>query len=260
MTAAEIREFVRARSRPLSADPPAGVAVELRPLPVRAVLFDVYGTLLISAAGDIGSASPLAERVARHHAAARAAGVDWPEVDVRALWAEAGVAAAEVERVAVEHEWSVNPVWPMPGFPAVVAELAERVLVGIVSNAQFFTPPTLEALAGRTLGELGVCEELCLWSWREGRAKPSPLLFAEAARRLVGRGVAPGEVLMVGNSARKDVAPAQAAGFRAALFAGDRRSYDPDVSIRPDVVLTRLDQVLELLPCPPGPPRGEGTT
>ncbi len=102
MTAEEIRELVRERSRPLTADPPAGVAVDIRPLGVRAVLFDVYGTLLISAAGDIGSASPLADRVARHHAAARAAGVDWPEVDVRALWAESGVAAGAVERVALE--------------------------------------------------------------------------------------------------------------------------------------------------------------
>ncbi len=252
MTAAEIREFVRVRSRPLTIDPPAGVVLDIRPLPVRAVLFDVYGTLLISAAGDIGSASPLAVRVARHHAEARSRGVDWPEVDVRVLWAETGVAAGDVERVAVEHELAVNPVWPMPGFPAVVAELAARMPVGIVSNAQFFTPPALEALAGRTLAELGVDEELCLWSWREGRAKPSPALFAEAARRLAGRGVAPGEVLMVGNSARKDVAPAQAAGFRAALFAGDRRSYDPDPAIRPDAIIARLDQVLDLLLGGPG--------
>lgn len=137
--------LIRERSRPLA---PQSVAVASRALagpPVRAVLFDVYGTLLVSAAGDIGPASPLSTLIAQQHAAARQRGVDWPEVEIRALWRAAGIAESEVERVAVEHELASNPVWPMPGFPAVPRALAERCVVGVVSNAQFYTPLTLEA-------------------------------------------------------------------------------------------------------------------
>lgn len=98
---------------------------------------------------------------------------------------------------------------------------------------------------------LGFDERLFIWSFEQGRAKPSVSLYREAARRLAEQGIAPGEVLMVGNSARKDVAPAQAAGFRAALFAGDRRSYDPAADVRPDAVVTALEQLLPLCACLP---------
>ena len=238
--------LIRERSRPLAPQPVAVASRALAGPPVRAVLFDVYGTLLVSAAGDIGSASPLSALIAQRHAAARQRGVDWPEVEIRALWRAAGIAEAEVERVAVEHELASNPVWPMPGFPAVPRALAERCVVGVVSNAQFYTPLTLEALAGDSLAKLGFASDLCLWSFEQGRAKPSVELYRAAARRLAARGIAPAETLMVGNSARKDVAPAQAAGFRAALFAGDQRSYDPAVGVQPDAVITDLSQLLDL--------------
>lgn len=238
--------LIRDRSRPIPPQPVAVAARRLAGPPVRAVLFDVYGTLLVSAAGDIGSASPLAALIAQQHAAARQRGLDWPEVEIRALWRAHGIAAAEVERAAVEHELATNPVWPMPGFPAVPRALADRFAVGVVSNAQFYTPLTLEALAGAPLPALGLAADLCLWSFEAGRAKPSVELYRAAARRLAARGIAPGEVLMVGNSARKDVAPAQAAGFRAALFAGDRRAYDPAEGVQPDAVVTDLAQLLDL--------------
>ena len=82
-----------------------------------------------------------------------------------------------------------------------------------------------------------------MWSWEQGVAKPSPVLFRAAAERLrLNHGVEPGAVLFVGNDAANDIAPAAAAGFRTALFAGDARSYRPG-SGRPDLLLAALPQL-----------------
>lgn len=275
-------ELVRRACRPL--DPQATRVVARVPvLPdLKVVLLDVYGTLLISQSGDIGTSGGEAEEaaldqarslvnwrepcppaaalrpiVARHHARSRAAGVDFPEVDIREVWqeafADAGVAVPprpRLEALALAYELMVNPVWPMPGFPSVVSRLRPRVRLGIVSNAQFYTPLVVESLAGCSLAGFGVEDALCAWSYREGRAKPSPGLWAPILDGLRTGGVRPDQVLMVGNDQRKDVGPAARLGLRTALFAGDQRSYRPDRTadaIAPDAVLTDLGQLVDLL-------------
>lgn len=262
---------------------PTGLAPVLPTLPdVRVVLFDIYGTLLVSASGDIDAAQQadperafreaaaaaglrpqrglgdaLRREIRRRHELARAAGVDAPEVDIREVWrALAGSLFKEsptdeaLADLALGYECRVNPVWPMPGFPGVLDLLRPRFTLGVVSNAQFYTPLGLEALAGRTLSELGMEESRCAWSYRERVAKPSPTLLG---RLLARNRWEPATVLMVGNDLTKDVQPARSLGCRTALFAGDRRSLraDPaalhDPARRPDAILTHLDQLSAVL-------------
>jgi hypothetical protein len=51
----------------------------------------------------------------------------------------------------------------------------------------------------------------------------------------------------------RDIAPAKRAGFRTALFAGDRNSLSAtseqmkDPVTRPDVLITELPQILEVI-------------
>ena len=246
---------------------------------VRGVLFDVYGTLLISAAGDIGVGSATQEvkqaamaaalddagvsgvapdahgmvasleaAIRAEHGAARASGVAHPEVALRDLWRgllpDAGTAA--VERAAASYECRINPVWPMPGAAAAVAALQARGPVGIVSNAQFFTPLVLAAL----LPELRFDPRLVVWSFAEREAKPARRLFTTAAARMARYcRVQPREILMVGNDVRNDLLGARRAGLRGALFAGDARSLrlrgdDPHcAAVYPELVLTDLAQL-----------------
>jgi len=114
-----IADYVRQVSRPC-APVPTGVVPQLpRVEGVRAVCFDVYGCLLVSGAGEIGSGSDVQggralhdacrrlgialtggegtvaraqalyrEIVRREHEQARVAGIDWPEIDVRSIWLE----------------------------------------------------------------------------------------------------------------------------------------------------------------------------
>ena len=210
--------LIRRLARPLAPQPvapEAGAAARLDPLgDIRGVLFDVYGTLLISAAGEIGhGGSVVARRAAIRaalddaglahdqrtpaaavlvrdleaairgaHAAAIGNGVAHPEVDLRGIWrrllpAASGNAAA---RAAVSYECRSNPVWPMPGAARVIAALQAHMQVGIVSNAQFFTPLVLAAL----LPQVSLDPKLVTWSFALGEAKPSPRLFADAAQRM----------------------------------------------------------------------------
>lgn len=290
-TRAELIARIRHCNRPLEPIP-TGHPVDLRPLPgIRAVLFDVYGTLLVSASGDVGSAHEttraealraaleeagliapggtlppahgLLERIILdHHARARNEGIEYPEVDILAVWSDALAALGlppatprDLQRLAVAYECATNPVWPMPGMVDVLNELHHTPLpLGIVSNAQFYTPLALEALTGRGLPELGFDPGLCAWSWQLREAKPSTRLFQVVLRRLERRlNISPHQVLYVGNDRLNDIWPARRLGMQTVLFAGDRRSLrlregDPRVAGEPpDRTVDMLSQITVLL-------------
>jgi len=287
--------LIHAHSYPLEPRP-TGVEPRLEPLngaalnDVRAVLFDVYGTLVISGSGDVGThaaedrsaafnaaldaaelptgfdgragVAALKRAIERSHAAARAQGVDSPEVEIRSIWRDVFADLddpapddSHLERFAVEYECRTNPTWTMPHAADVLRELKDRgLLLGIVSNAQFFTPHLFPAHLGDTLDGFGFDPEVQSWSYAHLRAKPGTFLYEYAADRLKDRGIAPRQVLYVGNDLLNDCTPAQAVGFRTALFAGDKRSLrlregDERVAeTRPTITVTDLRQLLECVP------------
>ena len=155
----------------------------------------------------------------------------------------------------MEYEVRVNPTWPMPQLEAVLTQLADRLIpMGIVSNAQFYTPLLFPAHLNRSLETLGFDVEACVWSYQVGEAKPSPRLFDMALQTAATKwGLSPSEILYVGNDIRNDIWPAQLAGCRTALFAGDLRSLrqrqdDPElVGVAPDLVVTDLTGILPCL-------------
>ncbi len=263
---------------------------------IRAVLFDVYGTLLMSGSGDVGVAAArddvgmltasleavglhpepeagarglelFRDTVLKSHAQSRRRGIDHPEVDIVEIWSHVlktlrsrGLIRGESSEavlygVAIEYETRTNPVWPMPGCLALLATLRERpgTVLGIVSNAQFYTPLTLHALLGASTGELGIAPDLCAWSYRLGRAKPSVRMFDPVLTGLKSRGISPEEAVYVGNDMLNDVWTANRAGLRTVLFAGDARSLrlrEDDWrcrSVAPTAVIQRLDQLPGLL-------------
>jgi putative hydrolase of the HAD superfamily len=149
----------------------------------------------------------------------------------------------------VEYEARVNPVWPMPGLRSVLGDLRRQGLaLGILSNAQFYTPLLFECFLGADARALGFREELLLYSFELECAKPSPRLFETARQRLEALGVPARRVLMVGNDALRDLAPARAAGFQTALFAGDARSLrGAEEAGKVNAVITDLRQLPRLL-------------
>lgn len=254
---------------------------------LRVVLWDIYGTLLISGSGDVGSADPrtrdsafaaaleavgveprgldaslLRKHIELSHAELRRSGIDYPEVDIVEVWrdvlaespARPDAPEVDFEQLAVEFEIRANPVWPMPGLNDCLGELRRCGLVlGIISNAQFFTPLAITATTGKTLDEHGFDPVLRYYSYEHRRAKPGRWLYEQAAAELARRGYQPHEVLYVGNDLRNDVWPAAEVGFRTALFAGDRRSLrlrqdeaESNKLPEPDAVATELTQILSI--------------
>lgn len=210
----------------------------------RAVIFDIYGTLLVAAPGGvkpdpladpvlreilrqfghrppISPSSDLHAAVLRHHAAA---GVPYPEVDLRALWREILALAPGSDTSplveAIEAAW--HPATPMPGAENIIQRLSRSgISLGLLSNAQ---SNTLASLGG--VADL-FAPELTLLSYQHGLAKPSPELFQILSDRLAGRGITPAETLFIGNDPLQDIVPAAAAGFQTALFTGHPDSFRP---------------------------------
>ncbi len=280
---ARLVRLVRERSQPMAPEPPPGP----RPgspgrlfRPAEAVLFDLYGTLFVSASGDIDSAvggrhdeamsnllrsrglpmSPadLRERFRQEirGSHARQTGVDHPEVRVEQVWRAvlAPMRLRAARRFALEYELLANPVWPMLGALSLLKGLRDGgVVLGLISNAQFYTPLLFEAFWGVTDRRLGFARDLRLYSYRQGRAKPSPALFELARARLRRRGIEAAGALFVGNDMLNDILPAARAGFQTCLFAGDRRSLrlrsdDPRCAgLEPTVVVASLEELAALL-------------
>ena len=281
-------DIIRRESNPL-APLPTDIDAQLRVLPgIKCVVFDVYGTLMVSGVGDISHSSvddrkqaifklfeqmgiPLKQELAEpgvelnaiiqaHQDRSRQTGIAYPEVDIREVWEDfvkeytdlATTTHDLIAELAVRFELSVNPTWPMPHLESTLETLREKgIRLGIVSNAQFFTPLLFDAYCQQPFDSLGFESDLCQWSYHFREAKPSMRMYRIEAMTLEAKyGILEDEVLYVGNDLLNDIVPASKVGFKTALFAGDKRSLrlregDERVhGITPDLMVTSLDQLI----------------
>lgn len=218
---------------------------------IQAVLFDVYGTLFVSAAGDIGTGSGylrgnidefalaftdnytgeelkrfFCDEVIKTHEKLFSV-TPYPEVQVETIWEAFPGRRKDVSpaEFALRYELAVNPVYPMPGTLETLTALTSMgIKLGIISNAQFFTPLLFEAAFGKSLEDMGFTSELLIYSYKEGEAKPAPSLFQKAKDYLDTHSVKAEHCLYVGNDMLNDIFGAASFGFKTVLFAGDKRS------------------------------------
>ena len=250
---------------------------------IQGVLFDVYGTLFISASGDIGHLAQetpgltgleallrrygfketpqmirntLVSTIKRQHQIKKAMGIEHPEIEIEKIWMEIlGIdEVTTAKEFGLEWELLTNPVYPMPNVKKVLSLCKRRnFAMGLISNAQFYTPYIFEWLLGTPLNGLGFDAELIILSYRIGHAKPSALLFQKAREELRAKGISAGAVLYVGNDMLNDIYPAKAIGFQTALFAGDKRSlrlrqdHPQCKGLGADLILTDLVQLLDYI-------------
>jgi putative hydrolase of the HAD superfamily len=77
------------------------------------------------------------------HMTLKEKGVDYPEIEVDKIWMQVleSYDIYSARRFAVEFEFLVNPVYPMPHAKSMLDACSEHsIQMGIISNAQFFTP------------------------------------------------------------------------------------------------------------------------
>ena len=248
---------------------------------IQCVLFDIYGTLFISGSGDIsvGRKSPspiqkleqlvlkydvgkppqalvaeLHDAIEFNHRRLKDNGIDYPEIKIDEIWRQIlGIDDIQLVReFAIEYELIVNPVYPMPNLENLLAACRQQSLaMGIISNAQFFTPLLFEWFLDTPMEKLGFDSELIFLSYRLGYAKPSAVLFKMAASAIKAKGLDTTAALLVGNDMLNDIYPAQQLGFQTALFAGDARSLrlrTDDARCRnlsANLILTDLGQLID---------------
>ncbi len=247
------------------------------------ILFDLYGTLFISRSGDISMAkkkSPQTKKLEKllqkfgikkepqtvlkqfyaaienQHELLKKKGVDFPEVEIDQIWMRV-LENDDIEGVrafAVTYEMIVNPVYPMPNLEKMLSVCQDsNVLMGIISNAQFYTPYLFNWFLGSNPENLGFHPDLILYSYKFGYAKPSSFMFRVAADRLEDMDISAHSALYIGNDMLNDIYPAKKAGFKTGLFAGDERSLrlrkdEPkckDLCV--DLVITDLVQLLDYI-------------
>jgi FMN phosphatase YigB (HAD superfamily) len=162
------------------------------------------------------------------------------------------------KKIAYFFHASIQGTGAYPGAAAALRLTAERgVAQGLLTDGQCFTPGQLRRCLRRQEPDFepdgAILSTLRVVSSDKKARKPSEALFKAAAQAAGTRGISPGEVLHVGSSLARDVAPAKKVGFRTALYAGDRNSLSAtpeqlkDPATRPDVLLTELPQILEVI-------------
>lgn len=229
-------------------------------LTIEAVLFDVYGTLIdiLTDEEDPEVWAQLARwlryqgvdahtKPLRHHFFERVEEMketsreSHPEVDLLGAFRDLlhtlggpDAAALAPETLRLFRVLTIRHFAPFPDTLPALRFLQQRFRIGIISDAQrLFIEPELR-LAGIT-----PWAEVCVISSDYGYRKPDPRLFAHALDRL---GVPPQRALYIGDSIRRDVCGARAAGLTAVLLS----RHDPTRSSRscpPDHVFTDLRQL-----------------
>jgi len=266
-----------------------GYPIRLQSIKAKAFIFDIYGTLLMSSAGEVADntalnnaesftlamldggwdRSEINEKIKAGPALLyketknaqqqrRLQGILHPEIDILQVWhqvlktLEFDITPGRcIRRLAISYECRVNPAWPMPGLVETVSTLKNRKKrLGIISNAQFYTPVILEALLGCSMERMGFKPELAVWSYQKLEGKPSPVLFEQIKTQLSLHDIQPDETLFIGNDMQKDIQPAALLGWKTALFAGDKRSLrlhagDKELmATDPDIIIDDLRQLL----------------
>ena len=281
-----------------------GVKAKYSPLEgIKAVLFDIYGTLFISEAGDISHAEVYEKKnngkdktersifqktfedagidtsdfntalypelhdfyvseIKKEHKKLISSGIKHPEVVITEIWerilknlTDRHFTEDEIFTTASVYESLSNRTYPMPEAENVLAGLKRReVILGIISNAQFYTPLMFNAYFGKSTEEIGFDNELSIYSFKYRQSKPDSFLFEKAAGILEKKyNIKPQQVLYTGNDMLNDITAAYNAGMKTALFAGDKRSLRLRENtpacrgISPDRIITDLGQICDII-------------
>ena len=225
---------------------------------LRALIFDIYGTLLEvgpppadarerwESLWDRGLKSTprlsieefsaaCQRRIDGEHHQARARGIAhpevyWPDVVNAVLSEFVPLPEPELSVFCFGHAQIVRTVRLMPGAAEALRRLDARPLrLGLASNSQPYTLRELE----RALGETGLSRDLftpslCFFSFEQGFSKPDPHVFQMLTARLRGFGIATEEAMMVGDRVDNDIAPARAHGWQTWWLTPEERSPTRD--------------------------------
>lgn len=199
---------------------------------IRAVLFDVYGTLVQilrpthpyrQLLGIVRARDPSIDRAAFSRLVMTR---PLRLADAARLHA---VESSAIQALEQELEREIGSIELFPEVPQVLGTLRDRgYRIGVCSNLALpYASPVARTLEGLV--------DVAVWSFEAGYIKPEPQIYGLAADRLQ---VPPSSVLMVGDSYRADVEGPRSAGLQAMHLV--RRGGGGDIGT--------LERLLDWLP------------
>ena len=181
--------------------------------------------------------------------AAKAAGIEFKAIAVDAV-GDIGPRAAALE--GVDFIYAIPSSLLMPALPAI-ASTADRLKIPVISSSpQGAQDHVVLGAMSVSWTKVGYQAGLRAADILSGK-KPSERLFRHFLQSAQQQGVQPHEILHIGSRILQDLAPARRMGMRTALFAGDKESLQAkpeqvkDPATRPDVLLTELAQIAEIV-------------
>jgi putative hydrolase of the HAD superfamily len=142
-------------------------------------------------------------------------------------------------------------------YPGVVETLValknKNIVIGLLSNAQFYTPIDLTLML-RDQGEGKFDDifelfdtDLSFLSYEYLVAKPDQLLFRKLYDALYEYQILPEQTVYIGNDLSTDIVPAQQAGMKTALFTGDKNSafINDDGGVLPDITFSNWTDLID---------------
>ncbi len=221
---------------------------------IRAVILDVYGTLLEVGvppcdadarwqklfAERLGTPPPFSrlefavrtgQAVARRHAEAKARGIQWPEIVWPSVVTEvlpklAGLSVPQLDDFLFHQIQLGRTLRLADGAAECLRQLKDNgILLGIASNSQAYTLTEITAALQGTGLNLSVFDrDVRFWSFENGFSKPDPHVFRILTARLEARGIRPAETLMVGDRLDNDIEPARAHGWQTWQLVASRQN------------------------------------
>lgn len=300
-------DYLPGRNLPWPA-PPAAVPVKAKPalerLPVKAVLWTVYGTLIAIPGGELAFESDIdfvtdaaldktIQEFKMWNSMSRKPGAPsaymkelyrkafdivrltgggeikseliWDDIFKKLMTKEYsydgglyGPPAEYVKKIAYFYHASIQGAGCYDGAADAIRMVSDAgKKQGLLADGQCFTPAQLRKCLRDQYSSfdpaMHFSPELRVLSADHKVKKPFDDLFRAAVAACRAKGISPDEVLHVGSSLVRDIGPAKKVGFRTALFAGDKNSLRAtgeqlkDPHLRPDVLLTELSQIAEVV-------------
>jgi len=210
---------------------------------VRAIIFDIYGTLLEVAppppnaavrwlslwTETLGFAPRLSlqafleacdKQVKQEQSRAKRSKIlypdtCWPVIVRKAIPELEAISYRKLDEFLYQHAQLRQTTRLMPGMAEFLNALPlNKIIPGIAANAQPYTLRELD----QAMKQAGVPRslfrhEFCFWSFEHGFAKPNPHAFRTLTSRLEHHRVLPEQILMVGDQRSEDILPAQSQGW-----------------------------------------------
>ncbi len=211
--------------------------------------------------------------VALYHERAAEKGVLFPHIAVEKIWETVILLlmrrgyAPPLSEGENERDFSRKAAWfynffvlgrrLYPGVVDTVVGLKKNnITAGILSNAQFYTPIDLTLMIrDQSKGKFDDFTELfepdlTFFSYEYNAAKADRLLFRRLYDTLYEYHILPRQTVFIGNDLSTEIAPAQEAGMKTALFTGDSQCtylHNCSGKVVPDITFSSWPQLLNKL-------------